>query len=437
MHKIAAGARAKVALLLILATAHILITLFYVVPGPLLIDEIIYHWSARDFTASGQLSVWNGYEERPSPELIHPFLSSHSGKLYAQYPMFFVFLAATFYKVWGYYGLFILNSIAFLITLGLCLATARRLFDDVDLALNSCLILVLGTFFWEYSQAAWPHMTSACFAMGALYLLVCAYMSDSKSSSVAAAAGAGILAGMGLGMRYDSIFVIPALLMPLFVSKRPRVAEVSAFSLATLPPLLLCAYINYLRFGVFSPVADGHITQAPGYILTYPLVAIPLAWCSSRLRIMDLAIKHKTICLVAAFGALVVAMLIPTVRAALANWLHYANINVIDMTAFDANIIRPAMSRSPGGGVVYIGAQKKALLQSMPFLALLVVPIINLLRNDKDAPKLFMLMAIPITYIAGQAYTFLSNGTYEGGLCLNLSTLYPFCLRWRYCALMR
>ena len=36
-----------------------------------------------------------------------------------------------------------------------------------------------------------------------------------------------------------------------------------------------------------------------------------------------------------------------------------------------------AMTRSSGGGVVYIGALKKALFQSMPFLALLVIPLIE------------------------------------------------------------
>jgi hypothetical protein len=425
MNKIATGLRVKIYLLVILAAAHILITLFCVVPGHYSIDEIIYHWSVRDFAASGQLSVWNGYEEHPSPELVHPFLAPHSGRLHTQYPMVFSVMAAPFYKLWGYYGLFLLNSIAFLMTLGFCLATARRLFDDVDLAVNSCLILALGTFFWEYSQAAWPHMTSACFATGALYLMVCAYLSDSKSYAACAAAGAGILAGIGPGLRFDGLFVIPALILPLMVSRRSRVVELAAFSLGTLPGLLFTSYLNYLRFGTFTPITDGHGFQITPYVMAYPLVIASLAWGLHKAGLVDRALKRKTRCLQAIIGAALVALFVPAVRSHVVEWLHYTHINVIDITAFDENFIRPAMSRSEGGGVVYIGAHKKALLQSAPFLALLIVPLINLFRKPEDTGKLSILFLLPIMYFAGYAYTFNLGTTLEGGLCLNLRYFVP------------
>jgi hypothetical protein len=417
------GTKAKIALLLGLGVVHVIITAFYVVPGHLLIDEIIYHWSVRDFSASGELSVWNGYEEFPSPELEHPFLSTHGGKLYTQYPMLFTALAVPFYELAGIYGLFILNAIAFLITVSLCFLTAKRLFEDADLALNTCLIFALATFAWEYSQAAWPHMISTCFAIAALYLFVCSYESASKKGAIVAAFGAGFVSGLGPGLRFDSIYVIPALVVPLVLSRRARVAELTAFIAGAAPGLLILSYINYLRFGVFSALADGHGLQM-SLPLLFPFIAIPVAWIVNRTGVGDLVLNNKGKILLSLALLLFLALLLPQVRLWGSDLLHSAYVNTIDMRAFDEDINRPAMSRSEGAGVVYMGAQKKSLLQSMPFLALLVVPALGLFGKGNDSSKLFILLLLPATYIAGFAYTF-HLGSYEGGLCLNLRYFLP------------
>lgn len=418
-----ATSKVKIALLLILGIAHILVTAFYTVPGHLLIDEIIYHWSVRDFAATGQLSVWNGYEEFPSPELVHPFLSVHEGKLYTQYPMVFTALATPFYKVAGYFGLFILNSIAFLITVLLCFETARRMFRDIDLALNACLIFSLASFAWEYSQAAWPHMLSTCFALGAFYLFVCSYQSASKKRAIAAAVGAGIIAGLGPGLRFDSIYVVPALILPLMLSRQPRIGELIGFVAGTAPGLLICSYINYLRFGIFSALADGHGLQM-GYPLLFPPVAIVLAWILNRSGAISFALNHRGKFLCGIFIVLLPALLIPQVQFAAKNLLHCAYVNTLDIRAFDQDVTRPAMSRSEDGGVVYMGAQKKALLQSMPFLALLIIPVLGLFRKSNLSNKFFILLLMPLAYIVGFAYTFYA-GSLEGGLCLNLRYFMP------------
>lgn len=422
---VSARVKKKIALLLFLGIVHVALTALYIVPGYLLIDEIIYHWSVRDLAATGSFEIWNGYEEHPSPELIHPFLSTYRGKLYTQYPEIFPILAVPFYKAVGFYGLFILNSLAFLITNAFCFGTAKRLFGDTDLALNSCLILALATFAWEYSQAAWPHMTSTCFVIGALYLLACAYETENRRWALAAAAGAGILAGLGPGIRFDTIYLIPSVILPLLLSKRPRIAELSALVIGIMPGLLLCSYFNYLKFEVFSPFVDGHGSQWPSYLMVCPLLAIPLAWILKMLRAIDFADSHRRLCAIGIATLLVLTLLAPGIRSLIQNSLHHAYVNTIDIRAFDQEIIRPAMSRSIGGGVVYLDAQKKALLQSMPFLALLVIPLMNFFRKEDHSGKLFLLLLLPGIYIAAFAYTFIPMSTFEGGLCLNLRYFLP------------
>ncbi len=145
-------------LLILFLGFQLTFTLFVTVPGHISVDEGTYHMMVKNLAESGTLGIWNGYEEFASIELqAAGYLRAHNGRLVAQYPYLTAVLATPLYWICGYRGLFFINSLAFFLTVLVCYALAHSLYGDRNLALNSCVILVLATYLWEYSQAAFPH----------------------------------------------------------------------------------------------------------------------------------------------------------------------------------------------------------------------------------------------------------------------------------------
>lgn len=415
----------KISLLLVLGLLHVLVTLFFIVPGYLLIDEAIYHWASKYFAQTGGFEVWNGYTEFPSPELHHMFAAPYKGRLVAQYPYLFTVLSYPFYRVLGFYGLFLCNAMAFIGVVALCYVTARKLFADIDLALNACLILVLCTFAWEYSQAAWPHMTSVLCTMGAFYLFVCSYYSNDKLKSLILALGSGLIAGFGPSVRMEGALLFPVLVLPFLFDRPWRPREALAVMAGILPGLTIFAMANHVKFGMLSPFTYGGPTNFSPYVgiaLAGTLVAI---WIPTRSRFTGIVSRHRRKLYAAVFVALVALAFVPQVRDVCLRVLTYSYVSLVDIRSLDADLVRPAMRRSAGGGVVYIGAQKKALLQSLPYLVLLLIPMIRIAQRDEDSWNLVVLFLLPAITVGYYAYAFHSSRAYEGGLCLNYRYYVP------------
>ena len=70
--------------------------------------------------------------------------------------------------------------------------------------------------------------------------------------------------------------------------------------------------------------------------------------------------------------------------------------------------------------MVYLGAQKKALIQSMPYLALLLIPVLRVLRGDAESGKILTMLVVPAIYVL-----FFSHWNDHGGLCINLRYFIP------------
>ena len=276
----------KIFILAGLLLIHISFSLFLLAPGHLSIDEAVYHLMARSFVHSGDLGIWNGYADFPSPELLLPLFQVHGGETFPPYPSLFPILAAPLYWLAGYHGLFLFNALAFVGVVWLCYATARAIFNDTDLALNASLILVLASYAWEYSQAAWPHAASTLFVLGAAYCAVRAHKTMNDRVSMAWALAAGLAAGLGTGVRLDTVFVVPALVIPfLFVSPwRPLRALVVC--LGAIPGLALVSALNYFKFGVLSPfsygMAGGGATSGLGPYLTIAAVGLVVTAAKDR-----------------------------------------------------------------------------------------------------------------------------------------------------------
>jgi hypothetical protein len=417
--------KSKMAFLVVLAVAHVGITFWYAAPGPLLVDEAIYHWMAKSFSDSGKLDVWNGYEEIPSPELRHRYIRARGDKLFPQYPSLFAVLAFPFYRVFGFFGLFVMNALAFAGVVMLSFLVARKLFHDLDLALNSCLILILATFAWEYSQAAWPHAFGLLFVMGAFSLGMEAYCAPHRATAMVMAAACGAIGAIGLGMRLDGILVFPALILPFLFASPWRPLEALMVGAASIPALLPMAVINHIKFGVIDPFSYG---EGPGVqvISPWPVAAaaavVMVVWAGTRQVCRQALGRHYLMVLVATAGAVLLAFLLFTPAGLeIHRTISDAYICVVDVRALPADVVIAA--RTSGGGVIYVGAHKKALLQSMPYVVLLLIPLLRMTKPDKDFSALAVLFLTPLAVIGFYAYSFPFHDM--GGLCLNTRYFLP------------
>ena len=79
--------RRECVLLVLLISVQFTFTLFVTVPGFISVDEGTYHMMVKNFSRSGTLEIWNGYEEFPSIELqAASHVRTHNGRLVSQYP---------------------------------------------------------------------------------------------------------------------------------------------------------------------------------------------------------------------------------------------------------------------------------------------------------------------------------------------------------------
>ena len=420
--------RIKVVLLLTLLLAHAIFSIFFAAPGHYSIDEGMYHFMARDLVANGSLMLWNGYEEFPVRTLLPGFaLVQPDGTLASQYPHISTFLAAPFYWMLGFRGLFALNALAFAGTVGLCFLIARRLFRDVALALNACLILSLATFAWQYSQAAWPHALSMFIVALAVYCAVAGYQASARRGEIALAFLAGLVLGIGVGVRLDAVFALPAILMPFLFVVPSRPMAALAAGLGLLPALLLLAAINQAKFGIFSPFTYGYAGGggATGGIGGYLPMAIAGAasaigaWAATRPAGREILARYRW----AAIGGVVLlaglALLIPQGWAMLARLADGAGQLLVDLRFRDLAIREGGLARSPDGALIYLGSFKKSLLQSAPYLVAIILPLATFLRG-RDAIALGIALLVPAAYVTVYSYF-----AWHGGQAVNLRYFVP------------
>ncbi|HJO25322.1 MAG: hypothetical protein QF890_06695 [Myxococcota bacterium] len=412
-------------LLAVLLGAHVVASWLGAVPGHLSVDECTYHLMARAADA-GSLAFWNGYEEYPSRELVFVSVEPSNGHLYPVTPALYAGLAWPFYRLLGYPGLLLLNNLAFLGALALTAALALRLFRDRGLAVGAVLVLGLATYFWEYSQGAWPHAVSTLAVVGAFAAAWRGLEACTEPAALGWCLLAGATVGVGTGVRLDVLMAAPCLLVPFAFAHGRRPWASLGVVVGMLPGLVALSFINHLKFDTWSPLSYGPRVSAAGEWLHYlPVAALGLAILAgvraamhpgARARLRGSGIRG-----VAAVGIALAALLaFPEVRELLVRLTRGVGTLVFDLRWFPADAERPALARSATGGLVYFGHLKKAWLQSLPYLGLLVLPCVAMLRGHADRGRLAALCLVPAGYLAAFGYF-----TWDGGMGLNLRYLTP------------
>ena len=394
-------------------------------PGHLSIDEIAYHLMARDFWAWGDFTLRTGFQDVPAEAYVWPVTVAHEGRLVSQYPALHALIAWPFYALAGYRGLFLLNALAFCATVLLICALGRRLTADRVVPLAAGLIFVFATFAWDYAAAAWPHALATLLVTAALYATLRSLQAAGPRDAIAWALGAGLIAGLGIGVRVDVTFALAALVVPLLFARPVRLAAALAVGLGTLPGLAALAWINAARFGIASPFTYGRVRSgSDSDPLAYlPVVALGLAaaavvWLATRPRGQALVRRYRW----PLAGAAVVgcALLVPALWGLFARLAEGVFQLVVDLRIRDLAIAEGGLTRGPGGGMIYLGKLKKALLQSCPYLVALAVPIALVARGRRNALPLAMLLLVPAAFIGAYGYF-----AWHGGLSLNMRYFTP------------
>jgi len=413
------------ALLAVLLGAHVVASWVGAVPGHLSVDECTYHLMVRA-ADNGTLAFWNGYAEYPSRELVFVSVQPSGGQLYPVTPALYAGLAWPFYRWLGYPGLMLLNNLAFLGVLALTAALAFRFFRDRSLAVGAVLVLGLATYLWEYAQAAWPHAVSTLAVLGAFTAAWRGLEARAERAALAWCALAGAIVGVGTGVRLDVVMAAPCLLVPFAFTRGRRPWASLAVVAGMLPGLAALSFTNHLKFDTWSPLSYGPRVSAAGDWLHY----LPVAGLGLLLLVGVRVAVHprprerlrgRGAGLAAAAGiALVASLALPEVREFLARLARGVGTLVFDLRWQPLDAERPALARSASGGLVYFGHLKKAWMQSLPYLGLLVLPGVAMLRGHADRGRLAALCLVPATYLAAFGYF-----TWDGGMVLNLRYLAP------------
>jgi hypothetical protein len=424
--------RLLLALVALALVVHVAASVSWVVPGHISIDEGVYELMVDAWARGDGFTIRNGYEDLPSRELYFQVLESTpqvleaEGRLVAKYPYLLPVLAQPLVLLQGYRGLFTLNALAFLGLAGLVFVLAHQLLEERRTALLAVLIFGLGGYAWEYSQAAWPHMTAVLASTGGLALLL--WSSRARGArALGFAACAGLVFGLGLGLRLDVALAMGAGGLALLLLPSPWWRAL-ALGGGCVPGLLLLAWSNRVKFGQSSPFSYG-TAQGTDFIGLVGLALLALAalvLVSSAVRRAEVRawlLRRRFAVGLAVAAVMALTLALPALRGLVIAELAGLRDLVWDLRFVSMEPDHPyhrLLPRSPGGAVLYLGGAKKALLQSLPWLPVLLLPLAASLRNGERRAQLLLLFLVPLVYLAPFALT-----SWHGGQCLNLRYFLP------------
>ncbi|MBE9557869.1 MAG: hypothetical protein IMF08_13505 [Proteobacteria bacterium] len=417
----------RLAILALLLLGHLLFSIFAVAPGHFVSDEGKYHQMAKAFAEDQSLTLWREYRDFPSPELrTWNHLPGKDGSLQSQYPYLHPVLAWPFYKMAGFRGLFAMSAIAYVALAGICFLLCKRLWRDPRIAADSVILLTLGSYAWQYSQAAWSQTLASTFLLAGVWFGVCAVQAVDRRAALLYGWAAGMVVGLGAGIRLDVFFMAPALFIPLLYDRAPRWRVAGAALVGLLPGLLLLSLTNYAKFGTLNPLSYGRSAGSlsiSGYIplLSMGLVVLSAAWIGSRDAVWAILVRHRLA--LSAAGVVLASglvFLVPTFSGMLLRLTRGAWILVADLSLLAPSVGGLGVTRGPLGSIMYADTVKKALLQSLPWLPVALLAVIGVPRLRASV------LAHSIPLLAVMAFlTVYGWQAWHGGYAFNLRYFVP------------
>ncbi len=393
-------------------------------PMPFIIDGGIYLDMARAMTEDGALATAGDGGVEDAPALTKYLTRTDGALVYPQYPSGYALISAPFYALLGVRGLMLMNALALLGSIWLTYFAAKRLLNDENTGLVAAGILLLGTFVSNYAFAIWPHMMSLVVWLSAVTAAIIGNDQSRNGRRALWFAASGLIIGLGVNIRIDSVLLFGVLFAWLRLFARPadRIAPLWLLIGAT-PALLLAAWLNQLKFGVFPPVTYGSsagATDIRGYlpIVAAGCTALAAIWVINAPAVLANAHRRfgtQRLVIAGAIGGLAAMTLMHEYAWRI---VYGAYVLVINLQAHNA-YFQAGVEANEFGQLMFWGYPKKALIQSLPFLPLIIIPAFAMTRGRYVAATSLCLFAI------AAPVAFYSINQWHGGGSYNMRYFIP------------
>ena len=412
-----AGSLGVIALTLV-GVGWVVFAVFWAAPGVLIIDGFVYQAMIDSFAGQGSFFVTNGIDEYGAGPLRIALMRDVGGQLAPQYPGGWGIIAAPAYLAGGLRGVIVLNAVASALTLPLIWLAARALFAEHRLATTAALIYGLATFAIDYAFGFWPHGVTTFLVTAAVAAVVTGWR-GSPAAELRGALIAGLVLGLGVNIRVDALFAAaPICIWLLGVGRRPY-SSLGLLLVGLVPGLAFATAINLVKFGIPSPLTyglSGGTTSLGYYAQLAPLVAagalVALALGLARVRVALYRPLGLTLAVISVFMLL---LAVPTLREIVLRVAAGAWVLVVDFQAHPT----PAygMTALEDGTFLMHGVVKKALLQSLPYAAAILVLAPRLWRGPDRAAVTFCILFIGLGILP------FAFGNWHGGASTNMRYL--------------
>jgi hypothetical protein len=235
---------------------------------------------------------------------------------------------------------------------------------------------------------------------------------------------AGLCFGLGASIRVDVILGAIAAFFWLRVFARPS-DRISALALiiGLAPGLLLASMINQAKFGVFHPFSYGETTGG-ATTSVYSMIIVAAALLAIGAFTVDVSHRRVQLMLGRARAVGAVAYVIAATVGALFLWAVAPRIFeglyllLVDIQAYAGPAI-PGLEKNAYGYWDFWGVPKKALLQSMAYLPLLILPVAAFAGGRRVSSTSFLMLfaSAPIAFFALTAW--------HGGMSYNMRYYLP------------
>ncbi|MEM9619918.1 MAG: hypothetical protein AAF936_18340 [Pseudomonadota bacterium] len=336
------------------------------------------------------------------------YLTWTDGELvYPQYPSGYALIAAPFYKLFGVRGLMLINALSLVASSFLLFKIAARLFRHETISFLALAIFVFATFASNYALAIWPHMLALLVWLSAITCAINGAEAINARSRALWLCASGFVIGLGVNIRVDSIliFTVAFLWLRIFVRPTDRLAPLMLIIGAT-PSVILAAWLNQLKFGAFSPFSYGP-SEGVTDIQEYRLIILGGAAMLTALWAVNIPATLASIKQRLSNSSLVIAVVLTMLTVAVFAhrfiWetLYGVYVLVINLQAHDA-YFQAGVERNEFGQLMFWGYPKKALIQSLPYLPLILIPLVLFIRgrNVQAISLCLLAIAAPITFYA-------------------------------------
>ncbi len=404
---------------LVFLCVAILALSFVVSDGFFTIDELIYFLGAEAFAKTGFFAVENGYSTFQSEDLRLWFLVDGPNGLVPQYPPGMAVLGAPFVAAFGARGMILMNALAAGAVLWLVYALTVEMYGRKATALTAVLIVALASFFLEYAFGIWPHMISTALVLAAV-LLAHRATDPERDGWFLPAAGSGLMIGAAFLFRADAVLILPAIgAIAILYARRP-IGVIAAGTLGMMPGLLLGVWANWLKFGVLNPLSygtksgggDDPSSHIPAILLVMLIFAVITA-----ARFTTWTTKMRTPGILGLVAVLGLAAALPMTRGLLVDYGVGFRTLVLDITKISER--PPGVEYYEAGVISFWGAAKKALVQSLPWLAALTLLFLKPWGAERRRAHLTVLLAAffwTLPYVLRE---------WHGGFSLNMRYFLP------------